>query len=154
MKRRIILTIAVAVLAVLSMASVAQAASVAQSATRPKPTVALTAAVSGNTYSLTCKVRNLTSVRTIALHHEIRVVEPDGTLVGIPIPWTSNGSRRLQLRYGNGGYWAGTISFLFGITPPVMPGDAIVCRWIASYGSGSGKVTGAVVDVQVGVGTP
>jgi hypothetical protein len=160
MKRRIMITMAVAVFAVLAMASVAQAASVAQSGAALKPTVALNTPPAsgppwaGHTYSLNVKVRHLTSVRTIQLRHEVLVTQPDGTLVGIPIPWTSDGSRPLGLRYGNGGYWQGTVNIVISIKPPVMPGDLIICRWVASYGTGSAKVTGESVDVPSGVGTP
>ncbi len=154
MKRRIMITMAVAVFAVLSVASVAQAASVPQAGAALKPTVTLSAALSGHSYFLTCKVRHLTSVRTIALHHQVIVNQPDGELVGIPIPWVSDGSRTVGLRYGNGGYWQGTINFVISITPPVMPGDQIISEWSASYGTGSAKVTGATVDVLAGVGTP
>jgi hypothetical protein len=159
MKRRIMITMAVAVFAVLSMAAVAQAASVPQAGTVAKPTIWLnrpptTGGLTGHTYTLSCKVRNLTSVRTIVLHHEVMVINGEtNELVGIPIPWTSDGSRPLDLRYGNGGYWQGTINFLFTITPPVMPGDHIVCRWSASYGTGAAQVQ-TYVDIASGTGTP
>lgn len=153
MKRRIMFTMAVAVFAALAVASVAQAASVPQAGTVAAPTVTLAGTLAGHTYSLNCKVRNLTSVRTIVLHHEV-LVENGNQLIGIPIPWISDGSRTLGLRYGNGGYWQGTVNFVFTITPPVMPGDTIICRWIASYGTGSDKVTGPNVDIQAGVGVP
>ena len=154
MKRRIMFTMAVAVFAALAVASVAQAASVPQAGTVAAPTVTLDGTLAGHTYSLNCKVRNLTSVRTIVLHHEVMV--EDGVtqqLIGIPIPWISDGSRTLGLRYGNGGYWQGTLNFVFTITPPVMPGDLIITVWSASYGTGSAKVTG-VKAIQAGVGVP
>ena len=116
MKRRIMITMAVAVFAVLAMASVAQAASVAQSGTAPKPT-GLTAA-DGRGLSGSHLLAELQGQEPDERAHHpapprgLGHDSPTDQLVGIPVPWTSDGSRTLGLRYGNGGYWQGTVNLV------------------------------------------
>jgi len=143
MKRRIATTLGLVALAVLCMASVAHAA------TKPAPTVTLSATGSGNnSYALTCKVRHMTKVKTIQLHYEVQVWN-GSTLVGTPCSWTNLGSRKLAPKYGNGGYWTGSVSIVIAISPPVMPGDTIVISFVTSYGTGKAKVNSPPAPVDV-----
>ena len=153
MKRRIMFTMAVAVFAALAVASVAQAASVPQAGTVSRADGDARRHAGGAHLLVELKVQEPDE----RAHHRAAPRGPGRKRQPAdryPDPWISDGSRTLGLRYGNGGYWPGTVNFVFTITPPVMPGDTIICRWIASYGTGSDKVTGPNVDIQAGVGVP
>lgn len=113
-------------------------------------TVTMTAqATSQSSFALTVTVTDLGKLRKAVLHDQIVVENAAGQQVGPTLPWTNDGSRPLSLRYADRGYWAGSASLVLAFSPPLLPTDQIVVRWVASYGKGKARINSAPVSVTV-----